>query len=113
MNNYGFEQFVTQPTREDHLLDLVLTTDPNIIEIVQEVPGISDHEAIICQLVLYVDKPTSDNLRKVYQYHKADINGIDEEPSNFARFFLSSSPYDNTVENNWLQLKGTLFLLNM
>ena len=32
MNNYGFEQFVAQPTRENHVLDLVLTTDSNIIE---------------------------------------------------------------------------------
>ena len=35
MNNYGFEQFITQPTRENHLLDLVLSTDPDIIENVQ------------------------------------------------------------------------------
>ena len=108
MNDYGFEQLVTQPTRENNLLDLVLKTDPNIIDNVQVVPGISDHEAIICQLVLPMDTPTSNNLRKVYQYHRANINGIDEELSNFATFFLSSSPYDNTVENNWLQLKDTL-----
>jgi len=36
MNDYGFEQFVTQPTRDNHLLDLVLSTDSNIIENVQE-----------------------------------------------------------------------------
>ena len=35
MNNYGFELFVTQCTREDHLLDLVLSTNPDIIENVQ------------------------------------------------------------------------------
>jgi len=55
MNDYDFEQFVTQPTREDHQ---VLSTDPNIIENVQVVSGISDHEAITCQLVLPMDKPT-------------------------------------------------------
>ena len=108
MNDYGFEQFVTQPTREDHLLDLVLSTDPEIIENVQVVPGISDHEAITCQLVLPMDKPTSNSLRKVYQYHRADVSGINEELSNFTTSFLSNSPYDNTVENNWLQLKDTL-----
>ena len=55
-----------------------------------------------------MDKPTSNNLQKVYQYHRADINGIDEELSNFATFFLSSSTYNNTVENNWLLLKDKL-----
>jgi len=65
-----FEQLVTQPTREGHLLDLVLSTDPSIIENVQVVPGISDHETITCQLVLPVDKSTSNNSWKGYQYHR-------------------------------------------
>ena len=47
-DRYGFEQFVTQPTRENHRLDLILSTDLEIIENVQVVPGISDHEAITC-----------------------------------------------------------------
>ena len=67
MNNYGFEQSVTQPTRENHLLDLVLSTNPDIIKNVQVVPGISDHEAITYQLVFSTEKPTANNLRKVYQ----------------------------------------------
>ena len=62
INNYGFEQSATQPTRENHLLDLVLSTNPDIIENVQVVPGISDHEAITCQLVFSTEKPTANNL---------------------------------------------------
>ena len=75
-NYYGFEQFITQPARKDHLLYLVLSTNP---ENVQVVPGISDHEAIIYQLVLPSEKPVAKNLRKVYQYHRADVRGINEE----------------------------------
>ena len=62
MNDYGFEQFVTQPTRGDHLLDLVPSTNPDIIENVHVVPGISDHEAITCQLVLPSEKPAATTL---------------------------------------------------
>ena len=107
MNDYGFEQFVTQPTREDHLLDLVLSTNPDIIENVQVVPGISDHEAITCQLVLPSKKPAATTLRKVYQYHRADIRSINEELSNFTSFLINN-PYENTVENNWQKFKVTL-----
>ena len=108
MNNYGFEQFVTQPTREDHILDLFLSTHPDIIENVQVVPGISDHEAVTCQLVLPSDKQISNNLRKVYQYHRADVRGINEELNNFTTSFLTNRPYENTVEDNWQQFKDTL-----
>ena len=108
MNNYGFEQFVTQPTRENHLLDLVLSTNPDIIENVQVVLGISDHEAITCQLVFATEKPAANNLQKVYQYHRADMRGINEELSNFTTSFLTSNPYESTVENNWQKLKDTL-----
>ena len=108
MNNYGFEQLVTQPTRKNHLLDLVLSTNPDIIENVQVVPGISDHEAVTCQLVLPSEKPTARNLRKVYQYHRADIRGINEELNNFTTSFLTSNPYENTVENNWQKFKDSL-----
>ena len=76
MNNYGFEQLVTQPTREVHLLDLVLSAHPDIIETVQVVPGISNHEAITCQLLLPLDNPAASNLWKVYQYHRANVRGI-------------------------------------
>ena len=40
---------------------------------------ISDHEAITCQLVLSTEKPVSNSLRRVYQYHTADMRGINEE----------------------------------
>ena len=42
----GLEQFVTQVTRNNHTLDLVFTTHPDLINDINVVPGISDHEAI-------------------------------------------------------------------
>ena len=50
MNDFGFKQLVNQPTRENHILNLVLSAQPdvthNIYIIITVVPGISDHEAI-------------------------------------------------------------------
>ena len=40
------------------------------------VPGISDNEAITLQLNLDVIKSPSNNLHKVYQYHKANTTEI-------------------------------------
>ena len=87
MKDYGFEQFITQPTRKDYLLDQVLSTHPDIIGNVQVVPGISNHKAITCQLVIPSDKPNANNLGKVYQYHRADVRGMNKHISNFTTSF--------------------------
>ena len=86
----------------------MLSTNPDIIENVQVVPGISDHEAITCQLVLPSEKPAATTLQKVYQYHRADVRSINEELSNFTTSFVINNQYENTVENNWQKFKVTL-----
>ena len=41
-----FEQLVDLPTRGNHILDLVISTHPDMVSQVGVVPGISDHEVI-------------------------------------------------------------------
>ena len=77
-----------------------LQINPDSIENIQVVPGISDHETITFQLVLPSVKPTTNNLRKVYQYHRADVRGISEKLSTFTTYFLANNPYGKTVESN-------------
>ena len=72
------------------------------------VPGISDHEAITFQLSLGVIKPPSNNLHKVYQYHKANTIELIKEIDIFSKNFLANNPYERPVENNWQQLKDIL-----
>ena len=73
MNHYGFEQLVNLPTRENHILDLVSFTHPDMIAQVEVVPGISDYEAITFQLDQSLNKSPASKLEKVYQYHKSEI----------------------------------------
>ena len=56
LNDFGMEQLVGEPTRNNNLLDLILSTEPSIITNVTTVPGISDHEAVIFQLKICVEK---------------------------------------------------------
>ena len=79
MNDYGFEQLVNAPTRGNHILDLVLSTHPDMISQVEAVPGISDHEAITFQLDQFSNRSSARKLQKVYQYHKANIPEITEK----------------------------------
>ena len=58
INDHGLEQLVTDPTRNDHILDLVLTTQPEMLKNVSIVPGMSDHEAITFSLNCSNPQPT-------------------------------------------------------
>ena len=65
----GLEQLVRSPTREGHLLDLVVTDITGVK--VQTLPAISDHKLIIAELKFKTPESTTVN-RTVWQYPKAD-----------------------------------------
>jgi len=53
INDIGFEQFVTSPTQNSHVLDLVLSTHSTIINL-NIVPGMSDHKATTFHVGSYI-----------------------------------------------------------
>ena len=65
----GPTQQVTLPTREKHLLDLVLTNIPNTRATVS--PAIADHRLVTAELAFKVPEQTT-LTRTVWQFAKAD-----------------------------------------
>ena len=110
INDSGLKQLVTEPTRNNHILNLVLTSQPDLINDVKVMPGISDHEAVTFKIKFSPTAPPS-KLRKVYQYHKANTNSILEEMNHFLSTFLSQDPYQYSFERNWQILKNTLLTI--
>ena len=72
------------------ILNLIFTSQPDLINDIDVVPGISDHEAVIFAIKFSSSAPPTKQLRKVYQYHKAHINRILEEMNHFSSTFLLS-----------------------
>ena len=64
---------ISQATRpiSSSILDLLITSSPNLIENIQAVPGISDHLAIIFDVSLKPRIPKKPS-RNMHQFHKAD-----------------------------------------
>ena len=50
-NDFGLEQFVTEPTRQDKIFDLFLTNCPTLVEKSSMLPGLSHHDGIPVILV--------------------------------------------------------------
>ena len=68
-------------------------------------PEISDHDAIVYSLNL-PNKPLSDEVdHPIYLYHKANMEGLKSDLSDFQVRFLTSDPYSNGVESMWNKFK--------
>jgi hypothetical protein len=47
VEEYCLQQCVTEPTREKNILDLVLTTNENLVHKAAVMDGMSDHQMIV------------------------------------------------------------------
>jgi len=107
INDIGLNQFVNTPTRNNNVLDLVLSTSSNIADLTIS-PGMSDHEAVVfcydLENTIIDTKPE----HKVALYHRASLDDIRSDLLEFQTDFLASDPYSKTVEENWTHLKSAI-----
>ena len=73
-----------KPTRYDNILDLVCTTNPDLITSVTTAGGMSDHEIVI-SIVDMKAKTTTKKPRRVYIYKNGNIENIREDMITFRR----------------------------
>ena len=99
VNEYGIEvindlyltQMVEEPTRGKNILDLFFSSSPSSVETVEVIPGISDHNAVMAD-VLVRAKTSKKKARKVFQYGRADQTKIKEELLILHHDFTKASP---------------------
>ena len=94
-------QVVQEPTRENNILDLFLTSNPSIINRTTIIPGISDHDVVL------VESHTSARMkpqvpRKIHLFKKADWDGFRQHIINLHSSLLSSGQYkSSSLESLW------------
>ena len=57
LETYALAQIHQEPTREENILELLITNKPGLIKSAHSVPGISDHCAVVTELD--IDPPYS------------------------------------------------------
>ena len=97
--DYNLTQVVTEPTRQDNVLDLFLTTNPTLINKVNCSPGLGDHDIVSAEAML---KPTlqKQKPRKVLLFGKADWPTLKAKMKLYQESFLSDHLV-KTVEELW------------
>lgn len=106
---FNLSQSVTMPTRGTTTLDLVLVSNPDLIQSVSCIPGLSDHNVVLFSLSIALPsrRPSKKLIR---DFNNANFSTINSELNKFlVSFTLSAST--RTVDQNWLLFKRKLLTL--
>ena len=111
LNDYNFTQVVTEPTRQENILDLFLTTNPTLISDVKCCPGLGDHEIVSAEALL---KPTQHKQkpRKALVFRKADWPKLKSKMKSYQQTFLSDH-FGKSAEELWTDFTTTLDRLTL
>ena len=102
IDNHDLSQHVKEPTRRErntqNILDLILSNNPNIIDDVRVVPGISDH-GIVLFTVNTSCRRKKNVIRKIFIRKKADSTRIKEELIKLS-FDVDTRGF-NSIDDKW------------
>ena len=104
VSEHGLTQVVNENTRKNNTLDIILTTCPDFIDSVQITPGMSDHDAVVCDIKqeLRIQRKST---RTVWCYGKGNMNGIKDDLKTHYNLFEKEST-NNDVNENWEKFKS-------
>ena len=106
LDTHALAQIHKEPTREENILDLLITNKLSLIKSSHSVPGISDHCAVVTELD--IDPPyRRTKPRPVRQFKKANWEAIRQQIRSCWTSFSENSP-SRSVNENWLKLKSIL-----
>lgn len=107
-SDFGLSQLVINPTRVTQtslsLLDLILTSSPDIFSVITHMPGLTDHDVL--QFFLTVPRSTSHKrFKQIRDYGNANFPPINDELACFLHVFLQGN-LERSVEVNWNMFKN-------
>ena len=92
-DNMNYQQIVDKPTRGNNILDLCFTSMPTLVQDVDVIAGISDHEIVRIDTLIKPQRSRPPK-RKVYLFKRADMEGLVDELNE-----LNNSYSDEFVEH--------------
>ena len=108
--DHFLDQLVTEPTRitenTENILDLFFCNNPSLVNRVEVIPGISDHEAVYAESSLRPAKAATPP-RKVHLYRKADFDSLKAELRHVKEEFLSMEN-TSTCQEMWNKFRQTV-----
>ena len=97
---------VTEPTRQDNILELILTSNPTLVSAVTCIPGLSDHNIVLIEVAVKATQ-NKQKRRKIHLYNKADWTTFRSKLEDYQIKFLEEH-YGKSVEQLWSELTEKL-----
>jgi hypothetical protein len=95
-----------KPTRNENVLDLLAINNPTLLNRLEIIPGISDHDAVFAELDISPQKHRQVR-RKIPMYGKADWEKIEEDLK--TTYHTVATQYDvASVDELWNSFKSEL-----
>ena len=111
--DHFIDQMVSEPTRitEDtaNILDLFLSNNQSLVNRVDIIPGISDHEVVYVESSLRPSRAITPP-RAVFYYNKADFESLKRELRHVKEEFVSLEP-TSTTQALWDKFRKTVTYL--
>ena len=107
-NDHNLYQVVKEPTRESNILDLCFTNTPALVDSVQVVNGISDHDMVTVEALLK-PKVVRPPKRKVFLYHKANFPNVDIDMEEFNNSLTEERLSSLSMDSLYDAFKTALF----
>ena len=101
-------QMNEHPTRKNNILELFLTSTPELVTSCTTGPGISDHDHIVIAKMELTTKQNRKEPRTIQLFKKANWDGLRNSIINATSRFLSNCPDTKPIEDNWKFFKETL-----
>jgi hypothetical protein len=106
LDDTALTQVVTEPTRGENTLDLMITNNPSIITKTQVIPGISDHDIPLLEVDLNPVK-LKQKPRNIPLYKKANWEALDEHMQNTRRTMTEKAD-TSSVNELWIMFRDGL-----
>ena len=111
---FSLTQLVTDCNREDNTLDLVLTNSPSQVKSTQVIPGLSGHEAAVCDCS-FAPRCTKKAPRTVHIFSKVDWESLHTDVRNFSEEYDQSYHAKSTgthKDTTWKRYKSCKASIN-
>ena len=104
IETFNLSQLVREPTRQNNILDVLLTTYPDYVGKISIIPGMSDHQAVVAEFTLGL-KYNKKKPRRVFLFKKGNIQAIKDK----LKELITSLDFNTrTVNENWEFLRDSI-----
>ena len=104
--DHGLVQVTDKPTRDENTLDLITVNNPTLLNRLEVIPGISDHDAVFAELDI---SPRKYNQKKwkILIYRKANWEKISEEIQKSHKV-IEDNKETSDIDTLWNTFKSSL-----